>query len=710
MKKMLSLVTTTTSILTIVTGVSSMNPESKNIKVRFANFLGEEALLTYNLGATERPDNPRILKFKELSDYIARNTSKESIGYTIFANETRSTGKLILQESPETTDYYTIFVYSKLNSIGQEIKIGQLARKDQTKIKFPSKDIQSPLAIWRFLDLRSTPSDPPYDMRVYTMSTGCENCAWEINSQGDLSKGFYINATSVFSTKFKFVYKNHIGKNESREAQFRFRGRGVYSIVLRDEAVYMVEDKGGKEFYYPLVIVLLSGVLVLLGRMVFLKVREMSSYRAIVSPKKSVNVFTEQSENHENSFYSLTGTDLIESKTIISGFNRTDNPNPALMTKQRIGSVDILKGIGIAAMILAKAGGGNCLLLSYSPWEGITFGDLDEPFLVFSMGFCLTFACAKSQYPTKRWFLISVRSLMMVFLGLVYENETNNYEKMIFTGFLQRLGIAYFVLSGLEMVFPLEFSSQKKEILKNFYIKTVIMLLVPTLSILVVTFSKTGDCPRGYQGAGGLADGGKHEFCTGGIYRKIDLFLFGINHIPKNPSCKLITHCQEFDQYNLLGTLNFMFSGYLGSVAGSIHLRSHTFKQRVVSFFLLGVFLGFTYILFLSFHMTGIKDLPLNKNLWSLNFTVLSSFLAVLFLVVFTILLKWKRFDGWPFRQLAMNAIFVIFASKMLGNRFPFGFANDGDLVLMTVSNVMSVTVWFIIAIVLNVYKFYIKF
>ena len=34
-------------------------------------------------------------------------------------------------------------------------------------------------------------------------------------------------------------------------------------------------------------------------------------------------------------------------------------------------------------------------------------------------------------------------------------------------------------------------------------------------------------CPVGYTGPGGISDGGRYEGCTGGIYRYIDVQLFG---------------------------------------------------------------------------------------------------------------------------------------------------------------------------------------
>ncbi len=60
-------------------------------------------------------------------------------------------------------------------------------------------------------------------------------------------------------------------------------------------------------------------------------------------------------------------------------------------------------------------------------------------------------------------------------------------------------------------------------------------------------------CPVGYTGPGGISDGGRYEGCTGGIYRYIDVQLFGENHIYHEAAVAYVYEGNYFECEGVMG-------------------------------------------------------------------------------------------------------------------------------------------------------------
>lgn len=213
--------------MALVCRVTARGVQRKKVRVRFANFVGEGAMLKFKFEGGQDPPEASIIHFGDTSEYILKETVEEVINYSVFANGTKADGKLVLQESTENVDFYTVFVYTRLDSATNRVAVAQISRKDKRNLGFSSKNINMPLAIWRFLDLRYSSNDTTSDVDVYTMTTGCENCAWEKKRKGNFMDGFYYNGTSIYFTKFRFVYGGKNGEILEREKQVKFSGRGI---------------------------------------------------------------------------------------------------------------------------------------------------------------------------------------------------------------------------------------------------------------------------------------------------------------------------------------------------------------------------------------------------------------------------------------------------------------------------------------------------
>ncbi len=130
-----------------------------------------------------------------------------------------------------------------------------------------------------------------------------------------------------------------------------------------------------------------------------------------------------------------------------------------MSTKQRILSVDIFRGVTIAAMILVNNPGTWGAIyppLEHAEWHGLTPTDLIFPFFLFIVGMSITFAYtgkkARGITPDVYKKIIS-RTLKLIGLGLILAGFTLHFpffkdlSTLRFPGVLQRIGVVFFFAS-----------------------------------------------------------------------------------------------------------------------------------------------------------------------------------------------------------------------------------------------------------------------
>ena len=124
------------------------------------------------------------------------------------------------------------------------------------------------------------------------------------------------------------------------------------------------------------------------------------------------------------------------------------------MQTNRLLSIDTLRGLTIAAMIIVNNAGSWKFVyapLRHSKWHGCTFTDLVFPFFLFVMGFSIGLSSKSSA--TSRYRKIILRTLIIFSLGVIL-----NSFKILFSaklgiqdlrilGVLQRIAICYLVVS-----------------------------------------------------------------------------------------------------------------------------------------------------------------------------------------------------------------------------------------------------------------------
>lgn len=177
----------------------------------------------------------------------------------------------------------------------------------------------------------------------------------------------------------------------------------------------------------------------------------------------------------------------------------------------------------------------------------------------------------------------------------------------------------------------------------------------------------------GYRGPGGL-----HEWtptsnntgCIGGITGYIDRAFFSSPHIYGNPTAKSVYSASAFDPEGMLGSLASMFQVFLGYQAGfTLQVRAthqHPMvqvfpghKDRVARWAGWSILTGGLGALLCGASQEG-GWVPINKNLWSLSYVLVTSSFAFALLAMLYIVIDVKNWwKGQPFFYAGMNSILL---------------------------------------------------
>ena len=126
------------------------------------------------------------------------------------------------------------------------------------------------------------------------------------------------------------------------------------------------------------------------------------------------------------------------------------------MTLQRLESLDVFRGLTIAAMILVSTPGTwNAVYpqLEHAAWDGWTLADLVFPFLLFAMGAAVPFALARRRGTQSVRRHVIRRAAILFALGLILNAIETAPPVSLATfripGVLQRIALVYLAVSVL---------------------------------------------------------------------------------------------------------------------------------------------------------------------------------------------------------------------------------------------------------------------
>ncbi|XP_007933232.1 heparan-alpha-glucosaminide N-acetyltransferase [Orycteropus afer afer] len=396
----------------------------------------------------------------------------------------------------------------------------------------------------------------------------------------------------------------------------------------------------------------------------------------------------------------------------------------------RLRCIDTFRGIALILMVFVNYGGGKYWYFKHASWNGLTVADLVFPWFVFIMGssifLSMTSILQRGYSKFKLLGKIAWRSFLLICIGIVIVNPNYclgplSWDKVRIPGVLQRLGITYFVVAMLELLFakpvPENCASERscsslRDIVFS-WPQWLFILMLESIWLSLTFFLPVPGCPTGYLGPGGIGDFGKYPNCTGGAAGYIDRVLLGDDHLYQHPSSAVLYHTKvAYDPEGILGTINSIVIACLGVQAGKILLyyKDQT-KGILIRFTVWCCILGL-----ISVALTKVSEnegfIPVNKNLWSISYvTALSSFAFFILLVLYPIVDVKGLWSGTPFFYPGMNSILVYVGHEVFKNYFPFQWKLEDSQSHKEhlTQNIVATTLWVLIAYILYKKKVFLK-
>ncbi len=330
---------------------------------------------------------------------------------------------------------------------------------------------------------------------------------------------------------------------------------------------------------------------------------------------------------------------------------------PVNLAQSRLLSLDILRGITIAGMILVNNPGSWGFVyapLEHAQWNGLTPTDLVFPFFMFIMGVSMFLSYKKFdfKFSAKTFWKLLRRSTLLFLIGLALGwlglslrqfnalrgedvelgqriwQSVSNLENLRILGVLQRLALVSFFGTLIILIIRPKF--------------------IPWLAAIILA---------AYWLLIGLTN--SYELSEQSIIAVIDRAVLGVTHLYKEtlPDGTKI----PFDPEGLLSTIPCIAHVLIGFWAGKLLSDSKDNAQKIQSLFIMGAILLFSG--FLLDYGFGI-----NKKIWSSSFVLATTGLASLLLGLLVWIIDIKGHKKWSvfFESFGVNPMFVYVFGALL--------------------------------------------
>ena len=323
--------------------------------------------------------------------------------------------------------------------------------------------------------------------------------------------------------------------------------------------------------------------------------------------------------------------------------------------KQRLQSLDVLRGLTVAGMILVNNGYGESFeMLRHSKWNGMTPCDLVFPFFLFIMGISCYLSLSKSNFtPTKavvckvlkRTVLLFVIGLFINWFELLMEGKPLDFAHLRIWAVMQRIALCY----GLVSLFAL-FCSHR------YTLHTIIALLALYTFLL-------------------LWGNGYSEDAATNLLAQTDLRLFGYDHL---------YHKSPVDPEGLLGTISATAHVLIGFYCGLLIKRHKELPKKVIALFAVG-----TVCVIAGYLMT--YGLPLNKRIWSPSYVLVTCGLASLLQALFMQIVDGKSSSPSPSPRQNVRRQQTLHSSRFTLHFSPFTVFGVNALALYVGSELLAI-------------------
>lgn len=317
-------------------------------------------------------------------------------------------------------------------------------------------------------------------------------------------------------------------------------------------------------------------------------------------------------------------------------------------TNKRLLSLDILRGITIAGMILVNNPGswGDAYApLKHAEWHGLTPTDLVFPFFMFIMGVSAYMSLRKYDFKftwtsfakiLRRTIVIFAIGMALAWFGLFMRGMLSgktlsdavfNFGHIRFFGVMPRLALCYGIGSTLALLIP------------HKTLPWAVGIILAGYSVLLLL-------------------GNGFAYSDTNVLYIVDNKLVGANHLYTDYIDGVKLH---FDPEGLLSTIPSVAHVLIGFICGGLIMGSKNNEERIVRLFIVGTILTFAGFL-LDYGM------PINKKIWSPTFVLTTCGLAssLLALLMWIIDIKgrkrWCRF----FEVFGINPLFLFCLATIL--------------------------------------------
>ena len=270
----------------------------------------------------------------------------------------------------------------------------------------------------------------------------------------------------------------------------------------------------------------------------------------------------------------------------------------------RLKSLDIMRGLTVALMILVNNGGEqNYHILTHSKWNGLTPCDLVFPFFLFMMGMSTYLSLRKTEFKpsliiykkiAKRTILLFLIGLSINWFDMICSGNGLDFAHLRIWAVLQRIALCYGIVSLLAI-----------HINQRYFVHII-------LGIIIV-----------YMGILAFGNGYAYDASVN-IIAQADLHFFGYDHL---------YHKSPVDPEGLLSTLpaiahtmiGFLCCKYISIADQNVHSKIKFLKISGLVMLILGFFLS-------------LIGFGINKRIWSPSYVFVTCGFAAWIL---SLLIQW---------------------------------------------------------------------
>jgi len=340
--------------------------------------------------------------------------------------------------------------------------------------------------------------------------------------------------------------------------------------------------------------------------------------------------------------------------------------NAIPITKQsgRLLSLDILRGITIAGMIMVNNPGSWSYAyapLRHAHWHGLTPTDLVFPFFMFIMGVSTFMSLRKFNFEpsggaiwkiVRRTILIFVIGMALGWFGQLTRGLTSgepfgvaatHFDTLRILGVLQRLALAY------------GFAALIAIMVKNKYLIWVIGILLAGYYLI-------------------LRLGNGLEMSEQNIIAVVDKALWGTGHMYKDTTPEGVRIA--LDPEGLLSTIPSIAHVLIGFLFGKLIVENKDNHKRVEKLLIWGTILAFSGLLL---HY----GCPINKKIWSPTFVLTTTGFAAQLLGLLIWIIDIHKKDKWSrfFHAFGVNPLIIYVFAGLLANLISnIRFSYQGEL------------------------------